>query len=90
MGKLNIGLCFAIVTTCHCLDVKMPKMIRLLLFPCLSSTPRRGICPHGACVCPGQSQAGREEPACGLDSVSLPAHLRRPGSSQSREKLLLN
>lgn len=25
--------CFAIVTTCHCLDVKMPKMIQLLLFP---------------------------------------------------------
>lgn len=31
MGKLNIGLfknfifCFATVTACHCLDVKMPK-----------------------------------------------------------------
>lgn len=37
MGKLNIGLflllfCFAVVTICHCLDVKMPKMIQLLLF----------------------------------------------------------
>lgn len=31
MGKVNMGLffilCFAVVTTCHCLDVKMPKMI---------------------------------------------------------------
>lgn len=69
MGKLNIGLfiiffCFAIVTTCHCLDVKMPKNDLVVAFFPYSSpfllTAASAFAGH-VTVCPGQSQGLCEE-----------------------------
>ncbi|CAK6440670.1 unnamed protein product [Pipistrellus nathusii] len=82
MGKLNMVFDFVLLLLplVIVLMLKCQKMILLLLFPCSSSAPRYGVCPPRACVCP----AGREESACGQDSLSLPAHPRCPGLSQSR------
>lgn len=101
MGELDMGLfilCFAVVTTCPCLDVKMPKMIESVLssLPGPRVVPQGGVClsrardRQGSALGSPKGLARRERGRVFLrfsltSRSSLLSCVRSPG-----EKLLLN